>query len=156
MKKSLTVAAATCAALLLGSTAASAEAPAAPPASAPKAAAPQAAAAPMAAAAGCYLKVYTPWKENVSPTGVSDHARGKYHTVNNCSAWYNTALLQYHRWDGWNRIAGTEWVGNRGTSYLQWKCQGKGTFTYRTKGSVRGGSPARVGWATSGERRFTC
>ncbi|ALO10435.1 hypothetical protein AQF52_4841 [Streptomyces venezuelae] len=41
-------------------------------------------------------------------------------------------------------------------SHLQWKCQGKGTFTYRTKGSVRGGSPARVGWATSQERRFTC
>ncbi|MFD8975152.1 hypothetical protein [Streptomyces sp. NPDC059593] len=115
MKKSLTVAAATCAALLLGSTAASAEAPVVPPAAAQKATAPQAA----AAAAGCYLKVYTPWKKNVSPTGVSDHARGKYHTVNNCSAWYNTALLQYHRWDGWNRIAGTEWVGNRGTSYLQ-------------------------------------
>ncbi|MFD0153254.1 hypothetical protein ACWGQ4_33580 [Streptomyces sp. NPDC055721] len=155
MKKSLTVAAATCAALLLGSTAASAEAPVAPPASAPKAAAPQAA-APMAAAVGCSLAVYTPWKENVSPTGVSDHARGKYHTVNNCSGWYNTALLQHHRWDGWNRIAGTEWVGNRGTSYLQWKCQGKGTFTYRTKGSIRGGNPARVTWATSAERRFTC
>ncbi|RSS54986.1 hypothetical protein [Streptomyces sp. WAC01280] len=87
MKKSLTVA---CAALLLGSTAASPEAPATSPASAPKAAAPQ-------AAAGCSLKVYTPWKENISPTGVSDHARGKYHTVNNCSAWYNTALPQYHR-----------------------------------------------------------
>ncbi|MEU3691559.1 hypothetical protein [Streptomyces narbonensis] len=153
MKTSLTVATAVGAALLMGAGTAAAR-PAAP--SPAPAVATTAAAAPQAAAAGCYLAVYTPWKENVSPTGVSDHARGKYKTVNNCSGWYNTALLQYHRWDGWNRIAGTEWVGNRGMSYLQWKCQGKGTFTYRTKGSVRGGSPARVGWATSSERRFTC
>ncbi|MGW7429319.1 hypothetical protein ACWGIN_07190 [Streptomyces sp. NPDC054861] len=149
MKKSLTVAGAACAALLLGASTAAAETAAAP--------APPAAATPATtAAAGCYLAVYTPWKENISGSGVNDHARGKYATVNNCSGWYNTALLQYHRWDGWNRLAGTEWVGNRGTSYLQWRCQGKGTFTYRTKGSVRGGSPARVGWATSGERRFSC
>ncbi|MFC9704406.1 hypothetical protein ACFTWD_27335 [Streptomyces sp. NPDC056943] len=55
-----------------------------------------------------------------------------------------------------HRIAGTEWVGNRGTGCLQWKCQGKGTFTCRTKGSDGGDSPVRVGWATSGERRFAC
>ncbi|MGW1008734.1 hypothetical protein ACWD4X_01615 [Streptomyces termitum] len=145
MKKTLTVVGVTCAALLMGSATARAEAPAAAPA-----------AAPQAAAAGCLLKVYTPWKQNMSNHGTIDYARGMYATVNNCSGWYNTALLQYHRWHGWTRVAGTEWVGNRSTSYLDWKCQGQGTFTYRTKGSVRGGSPARVGWATSGERRFAC
>ncbi|MFE7552601.1 hypothetical protein [Streptomyces gardneri] len=158
MKKSLTVATAVGAALLMGagtSTARSA-APAPAPPTVTTAVTTAAAAAPQVAAAGCYLEVYTPWKENMASSGTSDHARGKYRTRNNCSGWYNTALLQYHRWDGWNRIAGTDWVGNRGMSQLQWKCQGKGTFTYRTKGSVRGGSPARVGWATSQERRFTC
>ncbi|MBT2441554.1 hypothetical protein J7E93_15810 [Streptomyces sp. ISL-36] len=149
MKKSLAVAGATCAALLLGTTTATAQAATAAAPAPP-------AAAPMAAAAACNLAVYTPWKENISSSGVNDHARSKYWTVNNCSGWYFTATLQYHRWDGWNRVAGTDWVGNRSTSYLQWRCQGKGTFTYRTKGSARGGSPARVGWSTSGERRFSC
>jgi hypothetical protein len=149
VKKSLTVAGVACVALLMGATTATAGTATAPESAAPAAAA-------QAAAAGCNLAVYTPWKENISSTGRSDHARSKYATRNNCSGWYNAALLQYHRWHGWTRVAGTEWVGNRSASYLQWKCQGKGTFTYRTKGSVRGGNPARVASATSAERRFAC
>ncbi|MEW1694044.1 hypothetical protein ACIQCR_26390 [Streptomyces sp. NPDC093249] len=150
MKKPLAVAALVGAALLVGTTTATARTTDTPAATTAESVTTR------AAAASCTLAVYKPWKENMASTGRSDHARGKYATVNNCSGWYNTALLQYHRWDGWTRIAGTDWVGNRATSHLQWKCQGKGTFTYRTKGSVRGGSPARVGWSTSPERRFAC
>ncbi|MGW2561085.1 hypothetical protein ACWCXB_17910 [Streptomyces sp. NPDC001514] len=161
MKKSLTVATAASAALLFGATGATAaeSAPAPAESSAVLVSAKSTAAAPMAAAATCTLKLGKPWKENIARVGRSDHARGTYSTLNNCSGFALSATLQYHRWHGWSGLSSASWAGNRSTRILQWKCQGKGTFTYRMYGTVRGGSTGeepRVGRGWGPERRFSC
>ncbi|MET8977681.1 hypothetical protein ABZX85_18890 [Streptomyces sp. NPDC004539] len=111
-------------------------------------------------AALCTLKLGKPWKENIAATGRSDHARGKYNTVNNCNGYSLGATLQYHRWHGWSGLKKDTWAGNRPSErILQWKCQGEGTFTYRVEGTVRGGSTGdepRVGIGHGPERRFNC
>jgi hypothetical protein len=166
MKKSLAVATTTCVALLLGaSTATAASAPEPAPASISVGSSGAMvgddvnAVAPLAARATCTLKLGKPWKENIATTGRSDHARGTYETLNSCSGFSLGATLQYHRWHGWSGLKSADWVGNRTSRILQWKCQGEGTFTYRMYGTVRGGSNGEepnVGRGYGPERRFAC
>lgn len=112
------------------------------------------------AAAKCNLSLGRPWKENIAPSGRSDHARGQYKTVNSCAGYSLVTTLQYHRWHGWSGLASADWVGNRGLKTLQWKCQGKGTFTYRMAGTIRGGltpgGDPEVRRGYGAERRFAC
>ncbi|BBC35932.1 hypothetical protein SGFS_072260 [Streptomyces graminofaciens] len=159
MIKSLTVAGAAGVALLVGSTGAiAASAPA--PAKTTSVVSAQKEATPAAAAATCNVALGKPWKENIAKVGRSDHARAKYHTVNSCSGFSLSATLQYKRWDGWRALDKDTWAGNRKKDrILQWKCQGKGTFTYRVAGTVKGGwtgDEPRVGRGNGPERRFSC
>ncbi|MEU3605304.1 hypothetical protein AB0E83_07560 [Streptomyces sp. NPDC035033] len=158
MKKSMAAASACAAALLLAAPAtASAAEPAARPAE--RTAVVQSDASATAAAATCNLKLSKPWKENRARTGITNYSRGTYQTVNNCSGFTLGATLQYHRWHGWSGLASASWVGNRSVRTLEWKCQGKGTFTYRMFGTVRGGSNGeepRVGRGSGPQNRFTC
>ncbi|WP_411081864.1 hypothetical protein [Streptomyces sp. cmx-18-6] len=118
------------------------------------------AASGVVAAAKCNLALGKPWKENIAKKGRSDHSRAKYRTVNSCAGYGLVATLQYHRWHGWSGLVGAHWTGNRSKDrILQWKCQGKGTFTYRVAGTVRGGLSGggpEVRRGHGAERRFAC
>ncbi|EFE72148.1 predicted protein [Streptomyces viridosporus ATCC 14672] len=97
----------------------------------------QAAAGP-AAAAACSRLAGTPYHDDgyvfayVSSSGCSGH---------------QVAVLERHRWYGWETIDRWEWDGNGGENLLEY-CEGDGTYTYRASFPFNG--------VTGPSARFTC